>query len=446
LARSHQTRRLFDHFSHGTRYAALELPMRFFLAFVVALATMLSVTSAFAQAAATITVINETSLPRLDAKGNQINKRAQNLTPEGISLQDCVDDQQIKFTVQMAGFDPQSSIQMWASRGGSCSEQTQRQGGTQVCWRIVPSDLARATTQDVNVRVRALLSGVASGKPAEPTDNPGICGKVDLATINVSILYFPPGQSGAKASVEKTISVTADTVGPEPPSGLTTLPGNGRIRINWNKISGGSDDGGGTGGVVALTGVKAYCDTNAGAVTKEVPNEICRDVPNEAPTDAGVDDSGDASTIEDAGTTRVCIDGGTTTETTESQCASSNFKNPDGTEKFPDRDFDSKFECGNLTGDTGQSVDADSFGGKPLQNGTQYAVAVAATDAFGNVGPLSDVKCETPAPTTDFWEAYRTAGGGAGGGCATTESAPIGTLGIIAMVLATVLRRKKDRR
>ena len=57
-----------------------------------------------------------------------------------------------------------------------------------------------------------------------------------------------------------------------------------------------------------------------------------------------------------------------------------------------------------------------SVAGKPLVNGTHYAVAVAGTDAYGNVGKLSTVICEFPEQTSDFWNAYKNAGGESGGG------------------------------
>jgi hypothetical protein len=51
-----------------------------------------------------------------------------------------------------------------------------------------------------------------------------------------------------------------------------------------------------------------------------------------------------------------------------------------------------------------------------LQNSTLYAVGVASTDEAGNVGKLSELACATPLEVTGFFEAYRAAGGKAGGG------------------------------
>jgi hypothetical protein len=58
-----------------------------------------------------------------------------------------------------------------------------------------------------------------------------------------------------------------------------------------------------------------------------------------------------------------------------------------------------------------------------LENGVEYAVAVAGVDALGNPGKLSNVDCKTPNRTDDFFTVYRRAGGQAGGGFCTTSGA-----------------------
>ena len=166
---------------------------------------------------------------------------------------------------------------------------------------------------------------------------------------------------------------------------------------------------------------------------------VCTDVP----IDAG-DDGGDAG-FTDGG----CVEA-SSTETPQPQteeCASPNFVGADGNPVLPTTEFNEKYECGSITGNTGTSVRAASIAGNPLVNGTRYAVAVAATDAFGNVGPLSPVICEVPAPTTDFWESYKNAGGAAGGGFCTTSgpglpAGSLAVLGITGLVVGSLVRRR----
>lgn len=79
---------------------------------------------------------------------------------------------------------------------------------------------------------------------------------------------------------------------------------------------------------------------------------------------------------------------------------------------------DAGLVCGEVTGAT--SADAPT---KDLVNGARYAIGVLAIDDAGNLGGLSSVTCATPQAVTDFYEAYREAGGEAGGGfCSFTPS------------------------
>ena len=395
-------------------------------------------------------VVNEQSLPRLDKDGKPVQKRPQTLSPEGVSLQDCIDDQKIRFTLQMSGFEARSIVQAWASIGQDCKPTLARNAATAVCWPLLDSAIPLSPVTDVDIPVRKIMSGAPPFKPLEPPENgEEACGKVDLANIGVHFLYFAPGDPTTAQSA-KSVTVTVDTVGPDPPSGLRALPGNTRITVNWTNISGGAGDAAATGGLTELTGVKVYCDVTGGAPATEAgtgtePEPECRD----EPVDAGFDFDADAAI--DGGTVRVCEDAGTTTPVTPpaAECSSANFRKEDGSPIFPTKEFDAKYLCGSVTGNTGSQAVAERIGNTPLTNGTRYAVAVASTDRFGNVGELSDVVCEVPEITTDFWEDYRKAGGGAGG-CATTGSdVPIGSMTAMlvgaALAVSAVRRRMTSR-
>jgi hypothetical protein len=395
--------------------------------------------------AQSIAIVNEASLPRLDKAGQVVQKRSLTLSPEAVNLQDCVDDQQIRFTLQMAGFEVNAVVQAWASNSGAdCKVETARSGGVQTCWRAYPTDIPLQTTIDVNIPVRNIMQGAPPFSAQKPDNSPAACGQVNLSTISVHFLYFAAGNTSLAAQA-KTIGVTIDTVGPKPPSGLTALPGNTRIQVQWTNISGGNPDSSTGGGLTELTGVKVYCDPAGAPVTTTVQNpEKCTD----ELIDGSIDDSGDAA-IDGSLTAEVCVDGGTTQQTSSAGCASPNFVKSDGTALFPTADFNAKYECGSITGNTGTTVVASSVGKNALANGTTYAVAVAATDKFGNVGELSPVICAKPEITTDFWDDYKKAGGEAGGGCAATSSestTPIGSLAVLGVVGIVVAKSVKKRR
>lgn len=75
---------------------------------------------------------------------------------------------------------------------------------------------------------------------------------------------------------------------------------------------------------------------------------------------------------------------------------SSSLESCSGTSLLPGRDADPALECGSVVGSTGSVF----FTG-PLENGANHVVAVAARDAFGNLGPLSSVACTTPSPDAE---------------------------------------------
>jgi hypothetical protein len=397
-----------------------------------------SLTYALPAAAQGINVVNEKSLPRLDKDNNEIKKRRLELKPEAVNFQDCVEDQRIKFTLQL-GLEilvPNSLIEVWAANSGvDCGQAVNRTSATKQCWPAADSAVPLQQTVDVPIPVRKIMSGAAPASAGQPVAEQ--CGKVDLTSIVVQFLYFKPGDR-ANAAFKKDIPVEVDTVGPQPPSGITLKPGNTRIWVSWDNISG-------EGGVTALTGVRAYCDlaTASGETTVQEDATVeqqCREA------GAG-EDGGDGGQICE----NVEVEGGTRV-VPASQCASPNFVKDDGTGIVPDNDFNAKYECGNFVGATGTTLKAEAVGGAPLENYKQYAVAVAATDAYGNVGVLSGTQCMTPEETTDFWEAYRAAGGTAGGGfCATSSvGAPAGSVVLLALIVAiagsSIRRRWRERR
>lgn len=388
----------------------------------------------------TITVNNEASLPRLDKNGNTISKRSLTLTPEGVNYQDCVDDQQIDFPLVLGGtLQAGASFEAWAGiSGADCGVQTNRTSASAVCWQLV-TGIPLQTTVEVKIPVRKIMAGA----PPFTTQNLGqgaaVCGKVDLVTVSVQFLYFGPGTAGSSPSASHATSVSIDTLGPPAPTGLSVLPGNTRIKVSWDNISG-------EGGVSALTGVSVYCDPATGtaaASTDAGSTLVCED--------GGVDEAGAPI---DGGCTDVPNEAGTTSDggtVATGGCSTPNFQKSDGTTVIPDANFNSKYQCGSITGNTGTSVIADSVQGHPLANGTNYAVAVAGTDAYGNVGPLSTPICMTPEVTTDFWDAYKDAGGGAGGGfCSTAgDGMPAGSFalfGLATFVVISVMTRRIKRR
>ena len=78
-------------------------------------------------------------------------------------------NQRIRFTLQMANFEANASVQAWASNNGaSCNETLNRNGGTAVCWRVTDSDIALQSVVDVVVPVRRIMSGAQPNNVQSP--------------------------------------------------------------------------------------------------------------------------------------------------------------------------------------------------------------------------------------------------------------------------------------
>ena len=207
-------------------------------------AVTLASTSARAQ---TISIANEQSLARLDANGAVVAKRVLTLNPEGVNRQDCLDDQRIRFPLLLAGFQANATVAAWASVSGvDCAEPTNRTGANPLCWHIAqPIPLLQAT--EVDLPVRGLMSGAPPASPSAPVADEGICGKVDLTTIDVQFLYFAPADMAVPAA-KTSVGVTVDTIGPTPPSRIGVLPGDARVTVEWDPPSN------------PIAGMNVYCE------------------------------------------------------------------------------------------------------------------------------------------------------------------------------------------
>lgn len=106
----------------------------------------------------------------------------------------------------------------------------------------------------------------------------------------------------------------------------------------------------------------------------------------------------------------------------------------------PTRDFDARLRCATVSGSTSTAgVVTQSADGSPLANDRAVAVAVAAVDAFGNVGPLSEGAAATPARGLSETD---------DGGCSTTGTAPRRAHGaalVVALAALAGIRRRRRR-
>jgi hypothetical protein len=108
----------------------------------------------------------------------------------------------------------------------------------------------------------------------------------------------------------------------------------------------------------------------------------------------------------------------------------------------PNMEAEDMFYCGDVGAKALSSAETDA----ELVNGVTYAVAVASQDNVGNIGVLSTIACGVPQEVTGYFEAYRLAGGQAGGGFCSFRPARRGAvplaLGLL-LGLAVFARRRR---
>lgn len=392
-----------------------------------------------------------TQIPRIDSKGVTIGKRV-NLTPDGVSYSDCANDLGILATLAPSPIDPNQTIQVWASLGSDdCTDKNLRSGTTQRCWKVA-ADRALSTTMQVAVRFQDILNipAILTSPTVYPSGYvPGtssVCGKIDYNTVNVSFLLV----SGSEAVASQKLSYVVDTIGPAALSGVSVSAGDTRLTVNFTPSGTSVDEAGtstSTGTTtsqvtifwVPATGKPETQEVCDGAATTTSTEDAGTDASTEADAadasdDADASDSGDV----DAGSTS--SNSGSTTSTTCTVAANACYA--------PELDLDTgEIPAGSVpSATTGQNTSSYIING--LENGVVYSVAIAATDAFGNVGSLSSVACGTPIALDDFWETYKKAGGGAEG-CSTALFPASGGFAALvvasAAFVATLARRSRPK-
>jgi hypothetical protein len=388
-----------------------------------------------------VTIANPMSLARTDANGNGVTKR-QLLTPEGINLQDCRDNQSVQFPLTVTGFSTSDTFEIWASdqSGADCAVATARSGATQTCYKV-EATFSRTQTQTVALPVKQIIKGLSGNT----LDADG-CRRVNAYTISVYFLVL----RGTDVAGSAKQALLVDTQGPVALSNVRVLPGDRAITISWDAVGeGGADD---------VTGARAFCDPSprpAGA-TDGGSTTTCTLADGAV---ASVDASDDASLIDAGATCNTVANpagasgspipsaGGIPSDGTG--CKTASFAPTSGTTLVPDSVLSAKYGCGSISGSTGSSIRIDSIAGATPVNGQVYAIAVAATDSFGNIGDLSSPICQFPESTSDFWRDYRNAGGQSGGGCAIIESpeVPVGSCALLLVggvfVMSTMRRARR---
>jgi hypothetical protein len=201
--------------------------------------------------AQTITVANEGTLVRLDSHGTETKKRPLELKPEGVNRKDCLEDQRIRFTVMLAGFEAGDTLEAWAApEGEDCAASSNREGGAARCWPLGGPIPLRASA-DVDLPVRKIVSSARPFAPSAPAPADTACGRVDQSTVSVQFLLFRSGVGEAPIAT-KAVDVVVDTVGPPVLKTAVIPDGRGGLDVTEEPAP--------FGGVAVMSAIEAYCE------------------------------------------------------------------------------------------------------------------------------------------------------------------------------------------
>ena len=314
-------------------------------------------------------------------------KPANNRDENTINKAECVRDDTFTFSVTATATSSLSSYQLEVWSGSSCEDKGARITNPQ-CRRVF-NDEPSSTSNTVIVHARDIVSDSWGKTPAETTVedcDSGTSGTTDRT------LYFllVDGSDEVEAGSWATYPLKFDMNAPEAPTNIKAGIGESSLVVSWSEPDDADD----------LDGYRFYCDP---------PNE-------------GGGLVGEGGATGSGGAPATPGDGCSSSVLTPGEAP------PEG------------HECGS-TSET--STNGEATG---LVNGQTYAVAVASVDNYGNVGVLSSIACGTPEPVTGFFEAYRDAGGQAGGGyCAMNAGKSRLSAALVGLaLLGLVFRRRRQ--
>lgn len=308
----------------------------------------------------------------------------------------------------------------------NCADSTARVGDTAVCYDIgFDETLSSTSMRDFDLPLSA-FTAVSALRACMPNV---------VANLKLWALASETTTTTGTPIGSASIPVTIDTQAPPAPGNLEGGDGESSLPLSWDAA----------GDEQTVFEYCIYVDTGTATTIGGDAGDF----------DAGLDDGGttdDGGTIDDAGTDAgggfdagpTGTDGGASGDgggTTPTECGSGMLVS--GT--IPtDRGLE-PVRC--VSEDvTSQSLDPDSIG---LAIGESAAVAVAAVDRAGNVGPLSNVVCVERVSTVGFCDRL---GGCEDTGCSCVAAGasrsagtPYGALASLALLVAVVSIRRRRR-
>jgi MYXO-CTERM domain-containing protein len=378
--------------------------------------------------------------------------RGSSLTPAGINFEDCEEDIDVVFPLLVTGTTTEASgMLLYAFAGTDCAA-----GGAAVepdvagttCWPIVPGAISYGlgTSEEVKIRARQILAQASrtvktTYSEVAASDDSMCHTQPTSAPLTLSV-YFVLATTPALTTVGGSVSPTlgADLAAGAPPEDVVLGIGHTLLLPRWTPVN----DQDIVGYNVYYLPITASAASDAGTSTLDANPD-----PIDASDDAGIPYSPDgfackspfpAGSISSATSTAAVTasDGGAETLSTTGSIAALSMQ--------PREVKKGAYPFVDVAGATAVSATIDG-----LTDGIEYIVAVAATDAYGNVGELSSYDgtfgtCQYPQPVSDFWTSYGGSGGQAGGSFCSGAGSPADageTALLLGAALIFVVRRRK---
>lgn len=361
-----------------------------------------------------------------------------------INREDCLEDDWFDFALSPAGLGGVDyDIAVWMSRTADvdCGDPTNQTAATGVCRQVAENVVDRYT---VRIYVRDLVSDAWG--PWTTRADATVCEDRSEQRVERVLHFFTVDASGT-AGPPLNYPIEYDLAGPSPPTSVKAGIGEDALIVSWKEPDnatgvsryrvyaepvnapplpsvGGAGAGGAAGGGMGGAGM-AGADVAGGGMG------------GAGMASAGMSGGGADGMTSGAGGAGAggAGAGGSAGAAAPGSCTS-NILVPG--EAIP-AGVDYKGESNAST------LQAEADG---LMNGVRYAVAVAGVDDFFNSGELSTLACATPELVTGFFEAYRWAGGEAGGGfCAIGgERSGLSAAGFALVALGLFARRVRRRK
>lgn len=377
--------------------------------------------------------------------------RASSLTPAGINFEDCEEDIGVVFPLLVTGTAPEAyGMQLYAFAGTDCAA-----GGAAVepdvagstCWPIVPGAISYGlgASEEVKIRARQILAQasrtVKTTYAEVAASDDSMCHTQPTSAPLTLSVYFVLATTAALTTVGGSVSPTlgADLAAGAPPDDVVLGIGHTLLLPRWTPV----DDQDVVGYEVYYLPITASATSEGGTAPLDAnPDAV------DASDDAGIPYSPEgfackspfpAGSISSATSTAVVAesDGGAETISTTGSIAALSMQ--------PREVKKGAYPFVDVAGATAVSATIDG-----LTDGVEYIVAVAATDAYGNVGELSSYDgtfgtCQYPQPVSDFWTSYGGSGGQAGGSFCSGAGSPAdagGSALVLGAAMIFVRRRK----